>query len=202
MRALRCFLSCGNSSTFLPSCRAHLNGTVVLAACQSPHAFSSSILRSFVDCHKLGSRFPQRGHAKHKSLTGVKRAQDTIVRSALGRWRPLVPDPFFAPIQHTVEPMEFRTMRLAAAFALVAAVLVSTAAADNTAPSILTQEYSSPSDQIIYSTPMVTSSGQLYQANQYPTSQQYSAQPQTFFGRWMELERRKNAWIRARLFGR
>lgn len=93
-------------------------------------------------------------------------------------------------------------MRLAAALALVTAFLVNSAAADNAAPFIPTAVYSSPSDQIIYSAPVMTSSGQVFQGNQYPMSGQYSAPTQGFFGRLMELERRKNAWLRQQLLGR
>ncbi len=98
-------------------------------------------------------------------------------------------------------------MRLAAAIALGTALFVSPANADTVAA-----PQSLSSNTIVYSSPVVAAPGQVVYAGQYPSGQygsgqyaapaQYSAPSQNVFQRWMELERRKNAWIRQRLFGR
>jgi len=94
--------------------------------------------------------------------------------------------------------MGFEMTKFAAAVALGLALLATPAVANDA----WTQSNPVPSPVVISSTPVVVHSGQAMPAGHYQPSRQYSAQSQSFFGRWMELERRKNAWIRQQLFGR
>lgn len=87
-------------------------------------------------------------------------------------------------------------MRLVAAFALVAALFVCPAVADDVAPLPSTPVNSASNGSVFYAAPIANSSGQMVR-----TGQSYSSS-QNVFGRLIELERRKNAWLRQRFLGR
>lgn len=101
-------------------------------------------------------------------------------------------------------------MKLATAIALGACLFASPAIADNfTAPQSVYQ------NSVVHSPPLVVGPSQPVYVGQYPTAQYsypsaqqyntgagYSEASPNVFQRWMEMERRKNEWIRQRVFGR
>lgn len=91
--------------------------------------------------------------------------------------------------------METLKMKYAAALALCASLIATSAFADSAIQPM-------PVETVVRSVPVVTPQGQDLRDVPSATTPRYSNSSQTFFGRLMELERRKNAWLRRQFLGR
>lgn len=98
-------------------------------------------------------------------------------------------------------------MRIFAAVALVAALYATPVDAQAVETEVVASSNSANDTEsgnatIADSSSAMVSQGQTVSTARRAAGPRYSPSSQNLFDRWMELERRKNAWIRQRLFGR
>lgn len=91
--------------------------------------------------------------------------------------------------------------KLAYSFALAFAFVAAPAMADNWQPVPSAPHTVIVSPAPVIGTPQVIQGPQYRAVPSYQPAPAYSAQQQSFFGRLLELERRKNAWLRQQFLG-